>query len=159
MDDIDLFLRHAIQLERDAARRFEDLMHAMQTAGNGELEKLFRRLGGLSRKHLQAATARGGFRDLPDIPLSAFEWPDGLSPEAAGWQGVDHALDGPAALALALEGEERGFAYYEMIAQRTSDPEVRAAAREFAEEEAQHVTELRRWIERQAGRASATSTP
>ena len=37
MDDVNLFLAHAIQLERDAARRFEDLMHSMQTAGNREV--------------------------------------------------------------------------------------------------------------------------
>lgn len=156
MDDIDLFLRHAIQLERDAAQRFEDLMHAMRTSGNRELERLFRRLGELSRLHLKAATARGGFHDLPVIAPDEFEWPDGLTPEAAGWEGVDDLLDGSGALQVALAGEQRGLAYYEAIAGSTTDPEVRRTAREFADEEAQHVSELKRWIARSA---EGTATP
>jgi rubrerythrin len=146
MEDVSLFLAHAIQLERDAARRFEDLAHSMQTAGSSDVEKLFRRLGEFSRRHLEAAMARGGFRDLPTVPLSEFEWPDDVTPEAASWRGVDDALDVRSALELALAGERSGHAYYDSIAKRTGDPEVARMARSFAQEEAQHVAELERWI-------------
>ena len=148
MDDINLFLAHAIQLERDAARRFEDLMHSMQTAGNRELEGLFRRLGELSRLHLSSAIARGGFHDLPELAPEAFQWPEGQTPEAADWQGVDSLLDANGALRLALAGERTGQAWYSAVAKATTDPEVQSMAREFAEEEAQHVSELERWIAR-----------
>ena len=148
MDDINLFLAHAIQLERDAARRFEDLMHSMQTAGNRELEGLFRRLGELSRMHLTAAVARGGYHTLPELAPEDFQWPEGATPEAADWQGVDSMLDATGALRLALAGERTGQAWYAAIAKSTTDPEVLAMAREFAEEEAQHVSELERWIAR-----------
>jgi len=148
MENIELFLQHAIQLERDAARRFEDLSHSMQTAGNRELEQLFRRLGELSRLHLKMATDRGGFRDLPELALEDFEWPEGVTPEAAGWHGVDDLLDARGALELALAGERSGCAYYEAVAARSSDPEVKRTARSFADEEAQHVRELERWVER-----------
>ena len=148
MDDINLFLAHAIQLERDAARRFEDLMHSMQTAGNRELEGLFRRLGELSRLHLSSAVARGGFHTLPELSREDFQWPEGETPEAADWQGVDALLDAEGALRLALSGERTGQAWYAAIARTTTDPEVLAMAREFAEEEAQHVSELERWMGR-----------
>ena len=148
MDDINLFLAHAIQLERDAARRFEDLMHSMQTAGNRELEGLFRRLGELSRMHLASAIARGGFHTLPELGPDDFQWPEGATPEAADWQGVDSLLDEIGALRLALSGERDGQAWYSAVAKHTTDPEVLAMAREFAEEEAQHVSELERWIAR-----------
>ena len=148
MDDVDLFLTHAIQLERDAARRFEDLMHSMQTAGNREVENLFRRLGEFSRLHLESAMARGGFRTLPELSPSDFQWPDGLTPEAAGWHGVDYGLDELGALQVALAGERSGHAYYEAVAKRTKDPEVARMAHSFAEEEAQHVSELERWVAR-----------
>lgn len=148
--DIDLFFKHAIQLERDAARRFEDLSHAMQTSGNRELQQLFARLGELSRMHLQAVTARSGFRDLPEIPPEDFVWPEGVTPEAARWHGVDDMLDVQGALELALEGERGGFEYYSAVAEQTEDPEVRRTAHEFAEEEAAHVRELERWIARAA---------
>ncbi len=148
MDDVSLFLSHAIQLERDAARRFEDLMHSMQTAGNREVESLFRRLGELSRRHLHSAMARGGFRTLPELSPADFQWPEGVTPEAAGWHGVDYGLDAPGALEVALAGERSGHAYYEAIAGSTRDPEVARMARSFADEEAQHVSELERWIAR-----------
>jgi len=154
MNDVNLFLVHAIQLERDAARRFEDLMHSMQTAGNRELELLFRRLGELSRLHLSAAMARGGFRDLPELGAVDFQWPDGVTPEAAEWRGVDSLLDVSGALELALEGERTGHAWYSSVAKRATDPEVLAMAREFADEEAQHVSELERWITRRSSKPS-----
>jgi rubrerythrin len=148
MDDVNLFLAHAIQLERDAARRFEDLMHSMQTAQNREVEGLFRRLGEFSRQHLKAAMARGGFRTLPELSPADFQWPEGVTPEAAGWHGVDQGLDVLGALMLALEGERSGHAYYDAIARSSGDPEVVRMARSFAEEEAQHVSELERWVAR-----------
>jgi rubrerythrin len=148
MNDVNTFLAHAIQLERDAARRFEDLSHSMQTAGNREVEALFRRLGEFSRLHLQTALARGGFRSLPEISPAEFQWPDGVTPEAAGWQGVDAGLDVHGALQVALEGERSGHAYYEAIAHTSDDPEVATMALSFAEEEAQHVSELERWVAR-----------
>jgi len=148
MDNVELFLAHAVQLERDAARRFEDLGHSMQSAGNHDVESLFRRLGEFSRLHLKAATGRAGFQALPALTPEQFEWPEGTSPEAVGWRGVDGALDVRDALVLALEGEERGMRFYEGVARSSENPEVVRMAREFATEEAEHVAELRRWVER-----------
>jgi rubrerythrin len=148
MNDVDLFLAHAIQLERDAARRFEDLMHSMQTIESRALVELFRSLGEFSRLHLKEAMKRGGFRTLPERSPSEFEWPEGVTPEAAGWQGVDGALDELGALTLALAGERNGYAYYDAVSRETTDPEVAAMAVKFAEEEAGHVAELERWIAR-----------
>ena len=45
IDDIHLFLVHAIQLERDAARQYEDLAQVMASAGNREVQALFERIG------------------------------------------------------------------------------------------------------------------
>jgi rubrerythrin len=38
------------------------------------------------------------------------------------------------------------LAYYRSILESTSDPEIRAFAKEFVEEETQHVAELQRWL-------------
>lgn len=153
MEDVNRFLAHAIQLENDAARRFEDLAHSMRTIDNRELEKLFAKLGEFSRRHLQEAVARGGYRDLPHVPPDEFEWPEGVTPEAASWTGVDSSIDALSALRLALAGEQSGFAYYEAIANTSGDPEVVHMARAFAQEEKQHVVELERWIARAVARA------
>lgn len=146
IDDIETFLVHAITLERDAARRYEDLAQVMRTAGNDEVRKLFERMAHFSRLHLNEAMERGGFRDLPTLAPADFRWPGGESPEAASWHGIDGLIDVPAALEIALEGERAGTAFYEGVAETARDPEVVRMAREFASEEAGHVCELQRWI-------------
>lgn len=50
------------------------------------------------------------------------------------------------ALEIALAAEQAGLSYYSDIMRSTADPEIRAFAKEFSEEEAQHVAELQRWI-------------
>ena len=39
MNDVETFLAHAVQLEREAARRYEELAAAMATEGNRELQR------------------------------------------------------------------------------------------------------------------------
>jgi rubrerythrin len=146
MNDVDQFLAYAVTLEREAARRYEELAASMGTEGQRELKTFFARMAHYSRLHLAQATARAGFRDLPDIAPHEFEWPEGVSPEMAGWAGVDAQMDSRAALLLALDGERRGHAYYAAIATTTTDAELRALAGEFAAEEAEHVAELERLI-------------
>lgn len=146
MNDVERFLAHAITLERDAARRYEELASAMATEGNAEVKAFFTRMAQYSRMHLADATARGGFRDVPQLRADEFEWPDGISPEVADWVGVDGFLDARAALQLALESERRGHAYYAAVAASTEDAELKALALEFASEEAEHMTELEKLI-------------
>ncbi len=146
MNDVERFLAYAVTLEREAARRYEELAAAMGTEGQRELKTFFARMAHYSRLHLAQANARAGFRELPDIAPHEFEWPDGHSPETAGWAGVDAQMDSLAALQLALDGERRGHAYYAAIAATTTDLELRAIAGEFAAEEAEHVAELQRLI-------------
>jgi rubrerythrin len=146
MNDVERFLVHAIQLEREAARRYEELAAAMGTEGNRDLKAFFGRMAHYSRLHLAQAAARGGFRDLPLLAPGEFEWPDGVSPETAGWAGVDAQMGAHDALLLALDGERSGHAYYAAMAATTSDAELRALASEFAAEEAEHVRELERLL-------------
>jgi len=146
MNDVETFLAHAIELEREAARRYEELAAAMRTEGNAELRAFFTEMAHFSRLHLAEVRDRGGFRDLPQLRADQYDWPDGTAPETAGWAGVDALMDGRAALELALSSERRGHAYYAALAATTSDPEVRRLAGDFAREEAQHVCELERLL-------------
>jgi rubrerythrin len=146
MNDVERFLAHAVQLEREAARRYEELSAAMATEGQRELKTFFARMAHYSRLHLALASQRAGFRELPPLRPNEFEWPDGVSPEVADWSGADGFMDPRAALQLALEGERRGHAYYAAMAATTRDPELRQLAAEFAGEEAEHVAELEKLI-------------
>lgn len=140
--DVNTFLAHAIQLEREAARRYEELSAALATDGNADLKAFFALMAKYSRLHLADAMARGGFREVPVIAPQDFQWPDGVSPEVADWAGVDALLDAPGALALAMDSERRGHAWYAAVSASTIDPELRALAAEFAAEEADHLRQL-----------------
>jgi rubrerythrin len=144
--DVAIFLVHAIALEREAARRYEELAAAMGTDGNRALKDFFARMAHFSRLHLAEAQARGGFRELPVLRDEDYQWPEGIAPETADWVGVDGLLSAAEALRLALESEQRGHAYYAAVAATSRDPETRHLASEFALEEGQHVAELRRLV-------------
>lgn len=146
MNDVERFLAHAIALEREAARRYEELSAAMGTEGNRELREFFDRMAHFSRLHLKEARDRAGFRDLPPLAPHEYEWPDGIAPETADWAGVDAQLDVRGALELAMESERRGHAYYAAVAATTKDAELRDIAREFAAEEAEHLTALEKLL-------------
>jgi len=146
MNNVERFLAHAVRLEREAARRYEELAAAMQTHGNRELTQFFVRMAHYSRLHLQEATARSGFRELPPLAEGDYQWPDGIAPETMDWAGVDALMDPRTALQLALDSERRGLAYYESIAVISPDRELRALAATFAAEEAQHVAALEKLL-------------
>ncbi|MBB3104357.1 ferritin-like domain-containing protein [Azomonas macrocytogenes] len=145
MDDIQRFLAHAIQLEHESARRYEELTAAMLTQGDAKVAEFFKQMAHFSRLHLKEAMERGGFHDLPNLAPEEYDWPEGTSPEAAAWAGVDGFMDVPGAMALALDGEQRSHDYYRTIAETANDPDVKSMAAEFAEEEADHVAQLQVW--------------
>ena len=139
MGSIRRFLAHAVRLEAEAARRFDELADDMATHGNQEVERIFREFADFSRMHLKHAMDRAGFLHLAELPSEGYDWPDGESPEAAPWWGVDAMMDGRLALVLALGSERRGLAYYRSVAEQSPDPRVTAMASDFAREEEEHV--------------------
>lgn len=159
MDTVEEFLAHAIQIEQEAALRFAQLADAMHAQGNKEVGRLFRQLADYSQLHLADARERAGFRQLPQMSAAEFLWPDIESPEAAAIWAADPLLGREQALQVALEAEQAGLDYYAEVMRTTTDPEIRAFAKEFSEEEAQHVAELQRWIAlHQAGKPLPTDT-
>jgi len=146
MESVEIFLAHTIRLEQEAARRFEQLADAMQTNGNREVGQLFKRLATFSRMHLADASARAGFRNVPDLGELEFEWPDIESPETAAIWAADPFIGCDEALQVALDAESAGLAFYQGILDTTPDPEIRRFAQEFVAEEGLHVAELERWL-------------
>jgi rubrerythrin len=147
MNSVEEFLAHTIQLESEAALRFGQLADAMNNAGNSEVGRLFRRLADYSLLHLGDAKARAGFRNIPNLDASEYRWPDIESPEAAAIWAADPMLGREQALQVALDAENAGLDFYANVLQTTTDPEIRALAKEFVDEEAQHVAELQHWMQ------------
>lgn len=146
MKDVAEFLAHAIKLEQDAAARFGDLAESMKGYGNGEIAEFFGKMAHFSRMHLAEARKRSGFQDIPVIPEGKYKWRNDESPENASMEGSHYLMTLDYAFRLALESEQSGWAFYDDVARTTNDPEIRVMAQEFAEEEAEHVAELKKWI-------------
>lgn len=154
---VEMFLSYAIKLEEEATLRFGQLADAMDAAGNKDVGALFRRLSDYSRLHLADAKARAGFRDVPVILPSDYQWPDLESPETAAIWATDPLIAYDEAMQIALESEKRGHAFYKLVHETTDDPEIRVLAKEFVEEEAEHVEWLENWIDEHARRAASTA--
>jgi rubrerythrin len=146
METVEEFLAHAIRLESEAADRFGQLADAMESCGNGEVGRLFRRLSDYSRLHLGDAQMRSGYREIPALKADEFIWPDLESPETAAIWATDPFLGRGEALQIALEAETAGLDYYKSVLDAAKDPEIKALAKEFVAEERAHVAELQRWI-------------
>lgn len=146
MASVEEFLAYAIKLEEEAMLRFGELADAMNNVGNGEVGSLFRRLSDYSKLHMADAKARAGFRDVPVMMPQEFQWPDFESPETAAIWAADPMMGKRQALDVALESERRGLDFYQACLDANDDPEIRILAREFVEEESEHVTELLKWI-------------
>ncbi|MCG5235398.1 ferritin-like domain-containing protein [Xanthobacter oligotrophicus] len=156
MDTVEEFLAYAVKLEEEAAIRFGELADVMLSCGNTDVAALFRRLSDYSRLHLADARARAKFRDIPDLKPAEFAWPDLESPETAGIWAADPFIGHGQALEIARDAEEASRQYYKTIFETTADPEIRALAKEFFEEESEHVQEIHKWI---AAHAAGTRLP
>ncbi|MEI7608165.1 MAG: ferritin family protein [Rhodospirillaceae bacterium] len=154
---VDEFLAYAIKVEEEAALHFESLARAMEAIGNAEVGQLFRQLSGYSRLHYEEAKSRASSFDVERFIPGDHVWPDLQTPERTELWAGDAALSRLDALRAALIGEKRGFEFYHIVAGSTTNPEIRAMAREFVKEEAEHVELLERWIAREEALQTTTS--
>lgn len=150
MKSVEEFLVYAARLEQEAALRFDELADVAGSFGNTDVAQFFRQMAHFSRLHLEEARSRGGFRDLPEIGPGQYQWPDMESPEAAAIWSADPHMDVPQAMAVALDAEQRGLEFYADVLAKSDDPEIKVLAKEFVEEEAEHVAAIQRWIARLA---------
>jgi len=147
---VGLFLAHAVELESEAAERYDELADSMEAHNNVEVAKLFRDLAGYSRKHRdevkRVAAEHGG---LPKVAPWEFQWDNTPeSPEAAAFENAHYLMTPHHALKMALICEIQGQKYYAAVAGETRDATVAKLAAEFADEEGGHVELVRQWLQR-----------
>lgn len=147
-DSLEQFLRCAARLEADAAYGYDTLAATIDGERYGDVKGLFRRFAGFSRMHMDdiLAIQRRELGRHYAIDDERFEWPEDLSPEnplaVVDLEGITPGK----ALEYALEIERRACDFYSHIAGRTRSPRVQELAQEFAEEEAEHVEHIQRWL-------------
>src|SRR3989304_6135805 len=138
------FLAHAGALEQEAADRYLELADMMEAHRNDAVSAVFRDMTRFSQMHRDEVQARVGAIELPQLRVWEYRWR--LPPEVGGEEGFDYMMEAYNALKYARENEVRGMQYYRSVAEESTDPEVRRLATEFADEEAEHVAALDKWI-------------
>ena len=136
---------HALNVEREATKRFAELERLMRDAGYDYLADEFERIGSEERDQYEALALGTQGRELPQI----MEW-------EYAWHYMGSAMERPAppknareALALALATERRAMYFYVDVAEHTDDDTVCAFAAEMAADEQRHVQRLELLLSRE----------
>ncbi len=133
-------------IEQEAVRRYTQLERTMDERGELETAAAFRRMLDEEREHVDAV-ARWAAELGVAIPESeTFEWilPRDLS---TSWEAIaGSALLTPyRAFAIAVENEQRAFAFYSYLAAHAGDRAVAEQAERLATEELHHAARMRQW--------------
>jgi rubrerythrin len=144
------FLAHALELEAESHARYRELAECMEVHNNPEVAELFGRMAHYSELHTHEVQRRAEGIELPAIAPWGFKWNCPESPEAPCMDDVNYLMNKRQALELALHNEIRGRDFYARVAEHSPSPDVRAVAREMADEEAEHVEVLTQWLARVA---------
>lgn len=136
----------AWRIEADAVERYRALADRMAAFGNAELVDVFRDLAQAESIHRDEIERMAGDLDVAAHARRIGGWEAHDSPETAPLDAAHPAMTPWHALKLALAGEERAHAYFKQVAATADDPQIRALASEFVEEEAEHVGLCRRLL-------------
>jgi len=145
--DLETFLAYSIALEEEAAERHDELADMLDVHNNPGVSATFRKLAHYSRLHAQEIRDHSKGRKLPVIAPWDFGWEDMEGPETADIGDVNYLMNTAQALQIAMGNEQRAHDFYYEISRDSADPEIKAMAGEFAEEEKEHLDLLKMWME------------
>lgn len=138
-------------IERESVRQYTWLAEVMERRGEPATAAAFRTMLEEERRHVAAVErwAAATVDTPPRVAGPAVEWqlPEDL---AGAWDEVSgSALLTPyRAFAVAVENEQRAFAFYAYLAANADDANVRTEAERLGAEELRHAALFRRWRRR-----------
>ena len=144
---LDTFLAYSIALEEEAADRHDELADMLDVHNNPGVAATFRKLAHYSRLHAQEIRGHSKGRSLPVIAPWDFGWENMEGPETADIGAVNYLMNTAQALQIAMSNEQRAHDFYYQLSQQSQDPEIRAMAGEFAQEEKEHLDLLKMWMD------------
>jgi len=148
LTDLNTFLSYSLTLEEESADRLREAAEMMETHFLPDLEKLFMELADHSAKHCQEIKQICENRALPKIDPWDFDWPDAEAPETWDYAAIRYTMTAREILTNMLKVEQSAADFYQGIATQSSDPDITAYAREFANEERSHAASLEGWLRR-----------
>jgi len=142
------FLARAWAMEIEAAERYASFADAMDQHNNREAAELFRKLARIEQLHADQLLEENPSKRAPVLPPGGLRWDEGEGPETAAPGELHYRMQPYHALQIALACEKKANKFFTGYASRTADAKVRKAAREMAEEEAEHVRLIEDWLKR-----------
>lgn len=142
-------LAHALAMESEACERYGQLADQMEVCNNALVAQLFRRLESIERGHVQEIEDICKNIALPRLAPWEYAWQDRESPETIDIGSVSYQMSTRDAVTLAIDHERRAADFYLGIANSADDPAVQRLARQFADEEFEHVRWLQNWLNEQ----------
>jgi rubrerythrin len=146
LHSLDELFALADAMEREAASKYEELATAMDHQGRHDLAVVFANLAAAERGHVDSVARWSQSRvgKPPDPALVRWRAPETFDAETTAEIKESRLITPYQALAMAVQNEERAFAFWSYMAAFAKDPELKAAAEEMAREELGHVATLRR---------------
>jgi rubrerythrin len=139
------FMCRAYAMELEAAERYAQFAEQLDSHNNREVAALFRKLAQVEGLHAKRILIDMRWPSAPRAAVAP-EWPQGEGPETAAFEELHYLMQPYHALQIALQCEERAQKYFESIAASDAPAEVRKAAAEMAQEEAEHVALVKEWL-------------
>ncbi|HUG77653.1 MAG TPA: ferritin family protein [Burkholderiales bacterium] len=146
---------HALAVEREAMKRFEELAQFMRDTGFDHLAEELEAIGREEREQHDTLALGTADRRLPEISSWEYAWHH-LGPQA---DKVAPPTSAREALALALAVERRTQFFYADVAENVSDDAVSAFAAEMAADEQRHIARLETLLQREPDPARRSDEP
>ncbi|WP_024342159.1 ferritin-like domain-containing protein [Bradyrhizobium japonicum] len=136
----------ASAMEQEAATKYSQLAEEMERQGRSELAKVFSDLAAAEREHVDGVTHWSQSRrgKAPDPALVRWQAPETFDSDASAEIRTSRLMTPYRALAIAVQNEERAFAFWSYLAAFAQDTEIKSAAEAMAREELSHVATLRK---------------
>ena len=132
-------LAHALAMETEAAERYGELADQMEMHRRTAVAAIFRRLESAEKKHLVDLAELCKGVTLPHYAPWDFTWRSNEAPETIANDRVHYHLSVREAVMLALEHERKATQFYADIADTAQAADVAGLARQFADEEREHI--------------------
>jgi rubrerythrin len=132
----------AYAMEREAAVRYADLGRSMRLVRHDDVAQVFETLATEEQHHVEQVErlAQKLLHHLPDPGAVRWELPATLTAEGEGGAAQ---LTPYRALSIAVQNEERAFAFWSYVAAASDNPDVRREAEAMARQELLHAAKLR----------------
>jgi rubrerythrin len=136
----------ASAMEQEAADRYEALADEMRRQNKPDLSAVFTQLAAEERKHVDGVTKWSQARLGKDPDPAPLLWvvPEAVDAEADAAIRTSRLMTPYRALSIAVDNEERAFAFWSYLAAFAEDPRIKRAAEDMAREELGHVATLRK---------------